>query len=41
MNPEQNFRAAQSTFDGFVVFVKWGTIASVLIAALVVLLISQ
>jgi len=41
VNPEQNLRAAQSTFSGFVTMVKWGTIASVLVAALVILLISR
>ncbi|CAN5288631.1 hypothetical protein BH10PSE13_BH10PSE13_08960 [soil metagenome] len=41
MKPEQNLRAAQSTVSGFVNFVKWGTIGTALIAALVVLLISQ
>ncbi|MFT3968453.1 MAG: aa3-type cytochrome c oxidase subunit IV [Sphingobium sp.] len=41
MNSEQNFRAAQSTYNGFVGLVKWGTIAAVIVTALVVLLIAR
>lgn len=41
MNPDQNYRAAQATFNGFVNFVKYGTTAAVVIAALVVLLIAK
>ncbi|MFC3442142.1 aa3-type cytochrome c oxidase subunit IV [Sphingobium rhizovicinum] len=36
-----NMKAAEQTYSGFIGFVKWGTIASVAVAALVVLLISQ
>lgn len=41
MNPEQNLRAAQSTYNGFIGLVKWGTIAAVAVAALVILLIAK
>ncbi|HEX7873346.1 MAG TPA: aa3-type cytochrome c oxidase subunit IV [Sphingobium sp.] len=40
MNSDQHFRAAQSTYNGFVGLVKGGTIACIIVAALVVLLIS-
>lgn len=35
-----NIKTATQTYDAFVGFVKWGTIVSVALAALVVLLIS-
>jgi hypothetical protein len=40
VSSDQNIRAAEATYAGFVGLVKWGTIACVLIAALVILLIS-
>lgn len=40
VNSDQHFRAAQSTYNGFVGLVKGGTIACIIVAALVVLLIS-
>jgi len=36
-----DIKSAQQTYTGFVGLVKWGTIASVAVAALVVLLISS
>lgn len=33
-------KAAQGTYDGFISLMKWGTIASVIAAAFVVLVIS-
>ncbi|MET0360368.1 MAG: aa3-type cytochrome c oxidase subunit IV [Sphingobium sp.] len=41
MNPEQNYRAAAQTYSGFIGLVKWGTIGCLIVAAIVVLLISQ
>ncbi|HEX7858638.1 MAG TPA: aa3-type cytochrome c oxidase subunit IV [Sphingobium sp.] len=41
MNSDQNLRAAQATYTGFVGLVKWGTIAAVAVAALVILLIAK
>ena len=35
-----DMRAAQDTYAGFTVLVKWGTIASALVAAFVVFLIA-
>jgi hypothetical protein len=40
MASEGNLKAATETYGSFVGFVKWGTIATVALAALVVLLIS-
>lgn len=40
VDSEQNLRTAQATYSSFTAFVKWGTIAAALVAALVVLLIS-
>ena len=36
-----DIKSAQQTYTGFVGLVKWGTIASVAVAAVVVLLISS
>ncbi len=33
-------KAAQGTYDGFITLMKWGTIASLIVGALVVLIIS-
>lgn len=41
MASEGNMDSANQTYAGFVSLVKWGTIASVVIAALVVLLIAS
>lgn len=41
MASDGNITAAEQTYAGFVGFVKWGTIVSVALAALVVLLISH
>ena len=41
MASEGSMESASQTYEGFVSFVKWGTIISVIIAALVVLLISS
>ena len=38
---DQDITAAKSTYSGFIAVFKWGTIASVAIAALVVILISN
>lgn len=40
MASEGNMKAANDTYGSFIGFVKFGTIASIAIAALVVLLIS-
>lgn len=40
MASEGNMKAANDTYGSFVGFVKWGTIASIAVAVLVVLLIS-
>ncbi|KQN10013.1 cytochrome C oxidase subunit IV [Sphingobium sp. Leaf26] len=41
MASEGNMKAANQTYGSFIGFVKWGTIVSVALAALVVLLISS
>ncbi|MHA6768356.1 aa3-type cytochrome c oxidase subunit IV [Sphingobium ummariense] len=41
MASEDNMKSATQTYEGFVGLMKWGTIASVAVAALVVLLISN
>ncbi|WP_037462520.1 aa3-type cytochrome c oxidase subunit IV [Sphingobium herbicidovorans] len=41
MASEGNMESANQTYAGFVSLVKWGTIASVILAAIVVLLISS
>ncbi|HEX7819379.1 MAG TPA: aa3-type cytochrome c oxidase subunit IV [Sphingobium sp.] len=40
MSSEQNYRAAEQTYTGFVGLVKWGAIGCVIVASLVVLLIA-
>ncbi len=41
MASEGNMESATQTYTGFVSLVKWGTIACVIVAAIVVLLISS
>lgn len=41
MASEGNMESATQTYTGFVSLVKWGTIACVIVAAVVVLLISS
>lgn len=41
MASEGNMKSATQTYSGFVSVMKWGTIASVAVAAVVVLLISS
>ncbi len=41
MASEGNMESANQTYAGFVALVKWGTIASVIVTAIVVLLISS
>ncbi|MDR7153612.1 hypothetical protein J2W40_000409 [Sphingobium xenophagum] len=41
MTNDGNMKDATETYSGFVGLMKWGTIASVAIAAIVVLLISS
>ena len=41
MASEGNMESATQTYSGFVSLVKWGTIACVVLAAIVVLLISS
>ena len=41
MASEGNIESATQTYSGFVSLVKWGTIACVVLAAIVVLLISS
>ena len=36
-----NMNSATQTYEGFVALVKWGTIASALVAALVIVLIAS
>lgn len=40
MASDGNIKNAAQTYEGFVGLMKWGTIASVVVAAIVVLLIS-
>ncbi|HAF42343.1 MAG TPA: aa3-type cytochrome c oxidase subunit IV [Sphingobium sp.] len=40
MSNEGHIQSANETYHGFVGLMKWGTIASVIVAAIVVLLIS-
>lgn len=37
---QQDIREAAGTYSGFVTLFKWGTVAAVLVAALVVVIIS-
>ncbi|APL93454.1 hypothetical protein Sj15T_18350 [Sphingobium sp. TA15] len=41
MASDGNMNSATQTYEGFVALIKWGTIASVVVAALVVLLIAS
>lgn len=41
MASDGNMKAANQTYTGFVGMMKWGTIASIAVAVLVVLLISN
>jgi hypothetical protein len=41
MTSEMDINAAKKTYSGFISLFKWGTILSVIIAAIVVLLISN
>jgi hypothetical protein len=41
VDSEQHLRNARATYSGFVGMFKWGTVAAVLVAALVVLLIAN
>lgn len=41
VDSEQHFRTAQSTYNGFIGLFKWGTVAAIAVAALVVLLIAK
>lgn len=41
MSSDQNYRAAEQTYNGFVGLVKWGTIGCIIVTALVVLLIAS
>lgn len=41
MSSEQNYRVAEGTYHGFLGLMKWGALAAVLVAALVVLLIAK
>ena len=37
---DNDIKAAEQTYSGFLTLTKWGTIASVLVAGLVIILIS-
>lgn len=41
MGQHTDMKSATQTYEGFVTFVKWGTIVSLALGALVVLLISS
>lgn len=41
VSSEQDIRPALATYQGFIGLVKWGTIGSALVAAIVVLLIAR
>lgn len=41
MASNENMKAASQTYEGFVGLMKWGTVASVAVAAIVVLLIAS
>lgn len=41
MASEGNMKSATQTYEGFVSIMKWGTIASAVVAALVVVLIAS
>jgi hypothetical protein len=40
MASQNDMKMAETTYSGFISFVKWGTISTVIIAALVILLIA-
>lgn len=40
MAPNGDFKGAEKTYSGFLVFMKWGTIVSVVLGAIVVVLIA-
>ncbi len=40
MASQNDMKMAETTYAGFISFVKWGTISTVIIAALVILLIA-
>lgn len=40
MNSQQDIGAAQGTYNGFIGLMKYGTIAAMIVAAVVVLIIS-
>tara|TARA_R110000782_G_scaffold78276_8_gene155494 strand:- start:155459 stop:155581 length:123 start_codon:yes stop_codon:yes gene_type:complete len=40
MASQNDMKMAESTYSGFVSLIKWGTIISVIVAAVVVLIIS-
>lgn len=39
--PRKDIETARATFDGFMVFVKWGTIVAAILAVIAVLLIAS
>lgn len=41
MASDGNMKSATQTYTGFIAMMKWGTVASVIVAALVVLLIAH
>lgn len=41
MASESNMKSANQTYAGFTSVMKWGTVATIIVAALVVLLISS
>jgi hypothetical protein len=41
MSQDGNMKSATQTYHGFIGVMKWGTIASIVVAAIVVLLISS
>ncbi len=40
MTDDQNMKAAEQTFSGFMAMMKWGTVVTVVIVAIVILLIA-
>ena len=40
MASQNDMKMAETTYSGFLTFVKWGTVAAVIVAAIVILLIS-
>ena len=37
---DMDMRAAESTYDGFISLLKWGTVATIAVAAFVIMIIS-